>query len=178
MDDKAVTTQATARIGHVNLAVADLARSLAFYRDVLGLKVTKLLDDAAFLAFDGYHHDLCINTWQSKGCSPRPTGTTGLYHFAAVYRDFSDLQAACRRVLAAGAAIDDAVDHDVSLSIYLRDPDQNGVELYWDRPAERWRSAEGRLQMGYRRIPFERLLNAEDYVSIDSGQSNGPKRSD
>jgi catechol 2,3-dioxygenase len=154
----------TARIGHVNLSVADLARSLAFYRDVLRMKVTKLMNDAAFLAFEDYHHDLCINTWQSKGGSPRPKGTTGLYHFAAVYRDFANLQAACRGVLAAGIEIDDVVDHDVSLSVYLRDPDQNGVELYWDRPRSHWWS-EGEIEMGYRHIPIERLLDEKDISS-------------
>ena len=156
MNDK--SAQATARIGHVNLCVADLARSLAFYRDTLRMRVTKLMSDAAFLAFEDYHHDLCINTWHSKGGSPRPKGTTGLYHFAAVYRDFDDFQAACRRVLAAGIEIDDVVDHDVSLSVYLRDPDRNGVELYWDRPRSHgW--SEGEIDMGYRRIPIGRLLD-------------------
>jgi catechol 2,3-dioxygenase len=148
---------APARIGHVNLCVSDLERSLAFYEGILGLKVTKRIEGAAFLAFHDYHHDLCINTWQSRGGSPRPEGTTGLYHFATLYRDFAGLQAACRRVLAADVAIDDIVDHDVSLSVYLRDPDQNGVELYWDRPATDWWS-NGHLKMGHRRIPLEQLL--------------------
>ncbi len=160
MSDMSITTQANARIGHVNLSVADLARSLAFYQDILGMKVTKLMDGAAFLAFEDYHHDLCVNTWQSKGGSPRPKGTTGLYHFATVFRDLADLQAACRRVVAAGIEIDDVVDHDVSLSVYLRDPDQNGVELYWDRPRDDWWS-EGQIKMGHRRIPIASLLDAK-----------------
>jgi catechol 2,3-dioxygenase len=162
MNNQPVSAEAAARVGHVNLSVSDLARSLAFYHNVLNMKVTKRLDEAAFLSFDSYHHDLCINTWHGKGGSPRPKGTTGLYHFAVVYRNFAALQGACQRVLAAGVAIDDVVDHDVSLSVYLRDPDQNGVELYWDRPVEVWWSAEGALRMGYRRIPIQQLLNAAD----------------
>jgi catechol 2,3-dioxygenase len=149
--DKPAIADIPTRIGHVNLCVSDLERSLAFYQRVLGLKVTKLMEGAAFLAFQDYHHDLCINTWQSKGGSPRPKGSTGLYHFAVLYRDLADLQSACRRVLAADVPIDDIVDHAVSLSVYLRDPDQNGVELYWDRPATDWWS-DGQLGMGYRRI--------------------------
>jgi catechol 2,3-dioxygenase len=161
---KSLTMEVSARIGHVNLSVADLERSLAFYQGVLRMKVTKLMDNAAFLAFEDYHHDLCINTWQSKGGPPPPKGTTGLYHFAAVYRDFASLQATCRRVLAAGIKIDDVVDHYVSLSVYLRDPDQNGVELYWDRPRSDWWS-EGQLDMGHRRIPIGRLLDEKDISS-------------
>jgi len=163
--EKAVTRDDHARIGHVNVCVSDLERSLTFYQSVLGLKVTKLIDGAAFLAFGDYHHDLCINTWQSKGGSPPRRGTTGLYHFAAVYRDLADLQAACRRIVAAAVKIDDVADHDVSLSVYLRDPDQNGVELYWDRAAKDWRS-EGQIKMGYRRIPLEELLEAGDAQAI------------
>ncbi|MFT8243790.1 VOC family protein [Roseomonas sp. BN140053] len=149
------------RIGHVNLSVSDLERSLAFYQDALGMRVTKRLEEAAFLSFGSYHHDLCINTWQSKGGSPRPQGATGLYHFAVAFGELAALQDTSRRLGAAGIAIDDVVDHGVSLSAYLRDPDQNGVELTWDRPAESWWSAEGALRMGHRRISLEQLLAAE-----------------
>lgn len=148
-----------ARIGHVNLSVSHLETSLSFYRDTLGMKVTKLLDEAAFLSFGSYHHDLCLNTWKTRGGVPQPDGTTGLYHFAIAYGELGALRAATQRVRSAGLVVDDVVDHDVSLSVYLRDPDLNGVELSWDRPAGAWWSADGKLRMGYRRISLE-LLNA------------------
>jgi catechol 2,3-dioxygenase len=152
-------TSAGARIGHVNLKVASLQRSLAFYQDVLGFKITKRLGDvAAFLAHDDYHHDICINTWESRGGSPPPPGTTGLFHFAIVYAERSDLRDAYQRLKAAGIAIDSAVDHGVSESIYISDPDQNGVELYWDRPAALWWSKAGEIDMGYRLMDAEELL--------------------
>jgi catechol 2,3-dioxygenase len=148
-----------ARIGHVNLKVSDLERSLAFYEGVLALKVTKRIGgEAAFLAYEGYHHDICINTWQSRGGSPPPENTTGLFHFAVVYAERSDLCDAVRRVKNAGIAIDAAVDHGVSESIYLRDPDQNGVELYWDRPPALWFDETGSLNMGHRPIEPEAFL--------------------
>jgi catechol 2,3-dioxygenase len=146
-----------ARIGHINLKVADLQRSLAFYQGVLGFKVTKRVGDAAFLAHGDYHHDICINTWESRGGSLPATGTTGLFHFAIVYAERSDLRDAYRRLKAAGIGIDSAVDHGVSESIYLRDPDQNGVELYWDRPDALWWS-KGELNMGHRPMQLEELL--------------------
>jgi catechol 2,3-dioxygenase len=148
-----------ARIGHINLSVSDLEMSLAFYRDVLGMKVTKRIgNDAAFLAFHSYHHDLCINTWRSRGGVPRPEGTTGLYHFAITYQAFHALQGACQCLLTANVNIDDVVDHGTSLSVYVRDPDQNGVELNWDRSAETWWSVDGSLRMGYRPISIDQLL--------------------
>lgn len=149
-----------ARIGHVNLSVSDLGRSLAFYRDHVGMSVTKLLDEAAFLSLGGYHHDLCINTWRSKEGAPGPKGATGLYHFAITYGDLGALQAVVQHVRSAGIPIEDVVDHGVSLSVYVRDPDQNGVELTWDRPAETWWSEDGSLRMGHRRIALEELLVA------------------
>jgi catechol 2,3-dioxygenase len=158
-DDAATGSVRAARIGHVNLKVANLNRSLAFYEGVLGLKVTKRIgDEAAFLAYEGYHHDICINTWQSRDGSPPPENTTGLFHLAIVYAQRSDLRDAFRRVKAAGIAIDAAVDHGVSESLYLRDPDQNGVELYWDRPAELWFDERGNLNMGHRPMEPEALL--------------------
>jgi catechol 2,3-dioxygenase len=158
-----VEAETTARIGHVNLSVSDLDTSLAFYRDVLDMKITKRIGhDAAFLAFHSYHHDLCINTWHSKGGMPRPEGTTGLYHFAVTYSALNGLQAACQRVLAADINIDDVVDHGTGLSVYVRDPDHNGVELNWDRPAETWWSADGSLRMGHRRISLDQFLAATD----------------
>ena len=147
------------RIGHVNLKVSNLERSLAFYEGILGLRVTKRIGDAAaFLAYEGYHHDICINTWESRDGSPPPKNTTGLFHLAIVYAERSELLDTFRRVKAAGIAIDAVVDHGVSESVYLRDPDQNGIELYWDRPAALWFDEAGDLNMGHRPMKPEDLL--------------------
>jgi catechol 2,3-dioxygenase len=148
-----------ARIGHVNLKVADLQRSLAFYEGVLGLKITKRIgDQAAFLAFGDYHHDICINTWESRDGAAPAVGTTGLFHLAIVYPQRSELRDVFTRLKAMGIVIDNAVDHGVSESLYLRDPDQNGVELYWDRPSELWWDDAGGLKMGHRPMDPEELL--------------------
>jgi catechol 2,3-dioxygenase len=148
-----------ARIGHVNLKVSELQRSLAFYEGVLGFKVTKRLGDAAaFLAHGDYHHDICINTWESRGGFPPAAGATGLFHFAILYTERGELRDAFERLKKAGIAIDSAVDHGVSESIYVRDPDQNGVELYWDRPPALWRSKSGEIDMGHRPMGPEELL--------------------
>ena len=132
-------------IGHVHLKVSDIDRALAFYRDVLGFDVTQRYgDEAAFLSAGGYHHHIGLNTWESRGGSPPPPGTTGLYHFAIRYPDRRTLADALRRVLEAGIPISGATDHGVSEAIYLRDPDQNGIELYRDRPKEEWpQSSDG-----------------------------------
>jgi catechol 2,3-dioxygenase len=138
------------RVGHVHLKVADLARATAFYRDVLGLEVTQRYgSQAIFLSADGYHHHVGLNTWESRGGSPPPAGTTGLFHVAFLYPDRRGLAGAVRRVLAAGVPLEGAADHGVSLAVYLRDPDGNGVELYWDRPRDAWPyDAAGGLAMG------------------------------
>jgi catechol 2,3-dioxygenase len=138
-----------ARIGHVHLKVADLSRAIAFYRDVLGFEVTQLYGrQAAFLSAGGYHHHIGLNTWESAGGSPPPPGATGLYHTAILYPTRADLGRAVRRVLAAGISLDGAADHGVSEAVYLRDPDENGVELYWDRAPEQWpRNGDGSLAM-------------------------------
>ena len=148
------------RIGHVHLKVADLDRSLAFYRDVLGFSVTQRYgSQAVFLSADGYHHDLGLNTWESKGGRPPPPGTTGLFHTAILYPTRPALADALHRVLSAGIQLDGASDHGVSQALYLRDPDENGVELYWDRPEAEWpRSADGKLSMFTRRLDLEDLL--------------------
>ncbi len=148
------------RIGHVHLKVADLERSLRFYRDVLGLEVTlQIGDSAAFLSAGGYHHHLGLNTWESLGGSPPPPGTVGLYHFALVYPTRAALSETLRRLMAAGIALDGASDHGVSEALYLHDPDQNGVELYWDRPREVWpRLADGSLTMFTHRLDLQNLL--------------------
>jgi catechol 2,3-dioxygenase len=148
-----------ARIGHVNLKVADLNRSLAFYEGILGFKITKRIgDEAAFLAYGDYHHDICINTWESRNGLQPAKGTTGLFHVAIVYSTRSQLRDAYLRLKAAGIVLDNAVDHGVSESLYLRDPDENGVELYWDRPAEGWWGDAGELKMVHRPIDPEELL--------------------
>ena len=132
-------------IGHVHLKVSDIDRALSFYRDVLGFDVTQRYgDEAAFLSAGGYHHHLGLNTWESRGGSPPPPGTTGLYHVAIRYPDRATLGDALRRVLEAEIPISGATDHGVSEAIYLRDPDGNGIELYRDRPREEWpRAPEG-----------------------------------
>ena len=138
-----------ARIGHVHLKVADLDRAVTFYRNVLGFEVTERWGgEAAFLSAGDYHHHLGLNTWQSRGGSPPSRGSTGLYHFAILYPTRAALAAALRRLRAAGVRLDGAADHGVSEALYLRDPDGNGIELYWDRPPERWpRTPDGRLAM-------------------------------
>ena len=126
-------------IGHVHLKVADIDRSLAFYRDILGFEVMQRNgDEAVFISAGGYHHHLGLNTWESRGASPPPRGTTGLFHAAIRYPDRRSLGDALRRLVEAGWPIDGATDHGVSEAIYLRDPDENGIELYRDLPREQW----------------------------------------
>lgn len=126
-------------IGHVHLKVSDIDRALGFYRDVLGFDVMQRVgDQAAFLSAGGYHHHLGLNTWESRGGSAPPAGTTGLYHVAIRYPDRATLGDALRRVVEAGIPISGATDHGVSEAVYLRDPDGNGIELYRDRPKEEW----------------------------------------
>ncbi len=136
-------------IGHVHLKVADLDRAIHFYSDLLGFAVTQRYgDQAAFLGAGGYHHQIGLNTWESAGATPPPPGHTGLYHSAFLYPDRQQLARALRRVLEAGITLDGAADHGVSEAVYLRDPDNNGVELYRDRPQADWpRDAQGNLKM-------------------------------
>jgi catechol 2,3-dioxygenase len=148
------------RIGHVHLKVADLDRSLGFYRDVLGFSVTQRYgSQAVFLSADGYHHDIALNTWESKGGRPPAAGTTGLYHLAILYPDRPSLGDALRRLVEAGIQLDGAADHGVSEALYLTDPDGNGVELYRDRPEAEWpRNPDGTLAMSNRRLDLAALL--------------------
>ena len=148
------------RIGHVHLRVADLERSLEFPRGVLGFQLTRRYGkQAAFISAGGDHHHIGLNTWESKGGSPPPPGTTGLYHVAILYPTRALLADALRRVLAAGIELDGAADHGVSEALYLRDPDNNGVELYWDRPQEQWpHNADGSLAMFTRALDLDGLL--------------------
>jgi catechol 2,3-dioxygenase len=133
-------------IGHVHLKVSDIDRALRFYRDVLGFEVTQRYgDEAAFISAGGYHQHLGLNTWESRGGSPPPPGTTGLYHVAIRYPDRATLGDALRRIVEAGIPVSGATDHGVSEAIYLRDPDGNGIEIYRDRPQEEWpRAADGK----------------------------------
>lgn len=160
------------RIGHVHLKVADLQRALHFYQGVLGLEVTQRYgDEAVFLSAGGYHHHIALNTWESLGGSPPPPRTTGLYHTAIVYPSRAALATALRRVLAAKIPLQGAADHGVSESIYLNDPDENGVELYCDKPREKWpRTADGRLDMYTRRLDLHELLReAPEGSELESG---------
>ena len=151
---------AQVHIGHVHLKVSDLERSLGFYCGVLGFEVTQRYGpDAAFISAGGYHHHIALNTWQSLGGSPPPAGSTGLYHLAIVYPTRAALVDALRRVIAAQIPLDGASDHGVSEALYLRDPDDNGVELYWDRPRDQWpRTPDGGLAMYTKRLDLHSLL--------------------
>ncbi len=151
-----------AKIGHVHLKVADLDRALAFYCGVLGFELMQRYgSEAAFLSAGGYHHHLGLNTWESKNGSPPPPGSTGLYHVAILYPSRAALAGALKRLLAAGIALDGASDHGVSEALYLRDPDGNGLELYWDKPRDTWpRTPDGGLAMFTRRLDLDSLLRA------------------
>jgi len=160
VDKKESAIDPQVQVGHVHLKVADLGRALGFYQGVLGLEVMQRIgDSAAFLSAGGYHHHLGLNTWESAGGSPPPPGTTGLYHIALLYPTRAALADALRRLVAAGIPLEGASDHGVSEALYLRDPDGNGVELYWDKPREVWpRTADGGLAMYMRRLDLEGLL--------------------
>ncbi|HMP77765.1 MAG TPA: VOC family protein [Kiritimatiellia bacterium] len=148
-------------IGHVHLKVANLDRALRFYCGVLGFALTQRYGaGAAFISAGGYHHHIALNTWESLGGSPPPAGATGLFHLAILYPTRAALADALRRLLAAGLVLDGASDHGVSEALYLRDPDQNGVELYWDRPRTEWPyTPDGQLAMFTRPLDVEALLN-------------------
>ncbi len=157
------TTQPIAagvRIGHVHLKVADLQRALDFYCGVLGFELTQRYGtQAAFIAAGGYHHHIGLNTWESLGGRPPPPGSTGLFHTAILYPTRATLADALRRLSAAKIPLDGASDHGVSEALYLRDPDQNGVELYWDRPEKNWpRMSDGGLAMMTAPLNLENLL--------------------
>ena len=149
------------RIGHVHLKVADLERALVFYRDVLGFELTQRYgDEAAFLSAGGYHHHIGLNTGESAGGKPPPSSSTGLYHLAIAYPTRAELADALRRLIRAAIPLDGASDHGVSEALYLRDPDGNGVELYWDRPREQWpRTPTGDLAMVTEPLNLDDLLS-------------------
>jgi catechol 2,3-dioxygenase len=148
------------RIGHVHLKVSDLERAIEFYRDVLGFELmVRYGTQAAFMSAGGYHHHIGLNTWESTGGPPPPAGTTGLYHLAVLYETREELAQAVRRVMRHGIRLDGASDHGVSEAIYLRDPDENGIELYWDRPRDEWPHAEdGSITMYTHRLNLRELV--------------------
>jgi catechol 2,3-dioxygenase len=164
MPETSTPIVAGARIGHVHLKVADLDRALAFYCGVLGFELMQRMGPAAaFISAGGYHHHIGLNTWESKGGQPPAPGTTGLFHTAILYPTRPALADALARVIKAGIPLDGASDHGVSEALYLRDPDQNGVELYWDRPKEQWpRAADGSLAMVTRRLDLDDLLRQRE----------------
>ena len=161
------------RIGHVHLKVANLERALAFYSDILGFTVMQRMGDtAAFLSAGGYHHHIGLNTWESLNGDPPPAGCTGLYHTAILFPTRAALAQVLHRVLRAGIPLEGAADHGVSEAIYLRDPDDNGVEIYWDRPRELWpRTPDGSLAMYTRRLDVPSLLRQ---VPSQATLSTGP----
>lgn len=151
---------AQTRIGHVHLKVSDLNRALAFYRDLLGFSLVTLYGkEAAFVSAGGYHHHIGLNTWYSKGGPPAPARSAGLFHTAILYPTRKDLAVAYKRLLDAGYPLTGVADHGVSQALYLNDPDQNGVELYWDRPIEEWpRQPDGSVEMYTRALDLDDLL--------------------
>ena len=150
------------RIGHVHLRVSELERSLGFYCGVLGFSLMQRFgDQAAFISAGGYHHHIGLNTWESLGGRPPPPGSTGLYHLAILYPSRAELADALARLDLAGVGLDGAADHGVSEALYLHDPDQNGVELYWDRTRGDWpRDSNGHLAMYTRPLDLRALRAA------------------
>ena len=156
----AYTIPGGVRIGHVHLKVSDLERSLKFYRDLLGFEVQQFYGDSAvFISAGGYHHHIGLNTWYSKNAVPAPVRAAGLFHTAILYPTRKDLAEVIKRLIDAGYPLTGASDHGVSEAIYLDDPDKNGVELYWDRPAELWpKKADGSLEMFSHALDLKGLL--------------------
>lgn len=156
------------RIGHVHLKVADLERSLNFYRDLLGFEITTMYgNQAVFLSAGGYHHHIGLNTWQSKGLPPAPVHSVGLFHTAIVYPTRKDLALIYDRLHKANYPLTGAADHGVSEALYLNDPDENGVELYWDRPKNLWPyAADGSLEM------YTKALNLADLLKEMRSESS------
>lgn len=149
------------RIGHIHLKVSDIGRSLDFYCGLLGFElITKYGDDAAFISAGGYHHHIGLNTWYSKNAPPAPLNTVGLFHVAILYQERYDLAVVLRRLIDADYPLSGASDHGVSEAVYLNDPDDNGLELYWDRPRELWpEKHDGSVNMYTRQLDIENLLN-------------------
>ena len=147
------------RIGHVHLTVSNLERALKFYRDALGFEITQRYGDSAvFLSAGGYHHHIGLNSWAGEGAAPPPPGRTGLYHFAILYPNRRELARAYKRLFDHGVPIEGASNHGVSEAIYLRDPDGNGLELYWDKPKEQWPLENGQLRMTNGPLDLDALM--------------------
>lgn len=163
---------AGAHVGHVHLKVSNIDRAIGFYHDILGFDiVARYGDTVAFLSAGGYHHHLGLNTWESKDGSPPPVKTTGLYHLAINYPTRKDLGIAASRLLNAGWTIDGMSDHNTHEALYLRDPDDNGIELAWDRDPSVWRAGDGSIRMGNRPLDFQGLLREADGGDWDSGSA-------
>ena len=158
--DKSYKIPDQTRIGHVHLKVSNLDKALAFYCDLLGFElITTYGTDAAFISAGGYHHHIGLNTWYSKNSPPPPPNATGLFHTAIVYPSRKDLSIAYRRLLDAAYPLSGAADHGVSEALYLTDPDQNGVELYWDKPRNQWpQKPDGTIEMFTRSLDLDNLL--------------------
>ncbi|WP_192349334.1 VOC family protein [Algoriphagus sp. Y33] len=154
------TIPAATRIGHIHLKVSDLQKSLDFYQGLLGFElITMYGQDAAFISAGGYHHHIGLNTWQSKGGKPTPKNTAGLFHTAIVLPTRRDLAVLLQRLIDANYPLTGAADHGVSEALYLDDPDENGVELYWDRPKEAWPlNPDGSIMMYTRKLDINGLL--------------------
>lgn len=159
-ENKQYEPSSDVRVGHVHLKVSDLERSIAFYSDILGFRVTQRLGrDAAFLSVGGYHHHIGLNTWESRGAAPAPRRAPGLYHVAFLYPTRRDLALALQRLMTLRVELEGAADHGVSEAIYLQDPDGNGIELYWDKPREQWPYAkDGSLEMYTHALDLQALL--------------------
>jgi catechol 2,3-dioxygenase len=155
---------ANTRIGHVHLKVADLTRALAFYCDLLGFElITTYGSDAAFISAGGYHHHIGLNTWYSKNAGPAPVGSAGLFHTAILYPTRKDLAVAYKRLMDAGYPLTAVADHGVSEALYLNDPDENGVELYWDKSRDQWpQKPNGSIEMFTQSLDLDDLLSALD----------------
>ncbi len=146
-------------IGHVHLKVADLKRALDFYNGILGFEITQYYgSDAAFVSAGGYHHHIGLNTWQSKNAPPPPVRSTGLFHVAILYPERKDLAAVLQQLIHHKWPLTGASDHGVSEALYLNDPDENGIELYWDRPKDEWPFVNGKLNMVTLPLDLENLL--------------------
>lgn len=154
------TVPAGTRIGHVHLKVADLDRALSFYKDLLGFEITtRYGTQAVFLSAGGYHHHIGLNTWYSRNAPPAPVSSAGLFHTAILYATRKELAAIFKRLLDANYPFTGFADHGVSEALYLNDPDENGVELYWDKPREQWPvDADGNLDMYTKQLNLESLL--------------------
>ena len=160
------------------MKVADIERALGFYCGVLGFELMQRYGpSAAFISAGGYHHHIGLNTWESAGGAPPPRGATGLYHLAILYPTRADLGRALKGLIHHKVPLDGAADHGVSEALYLRDPDENGVELYWDRPKELWpRDKDGGIAMYSRGLDLEGLLkSADDLEDAAPEVGEGPR---